>query len=981
MKLSGSLPQAAHSIDLTFLGLGVQNFTFDDKTTRSVALHTSQAGFRPGDTHKRCKVSLWVPGYATEGAMDYSWAVGTNAAHLINATTKAVVHTTDLTLRCSPTDLDWTKIFWFGNMNDGIGNVTAISSGAGGVIRLTIQDRPRNCVLRSGMKVLLYAQGATSVGVPGTQGHHIVNRISNTEFDLQGTTFSGAWNNAPIGIVMGIPYDSTTQAQIAVTNIDITQIPCRVTAPGHGLSSGDLFRLGYIGANKSITPLTARGPTWLEHAGNTSNIRGVFTALVIDSDTVDLLDSDAVAVNASEKANPWQSGQTAKIIRINLAGTHGTYVYDIDAPGFTTPGTYRWYVPGLGVSDAFSINDNVYYNMASVMARGEYHQRIGCPIDGRFNTTYPYMTYADGVDGCKVFRSNLPAAFSSQNGSISTNGTGLEWPRQGAAGSPPWITKMRINVRGAHMDAADLDSYALQHLMATCMDPMDVWEWCLAARNTSFNLPSPESYLGSFWNGTAAKLGDLLRSAIHALDVYRQSQDASGMCISGQWASSDPTYGDVGNFPFEPSFIASGTNIAAAGDHLSNYICAANFAKMSSCLTKADCPVQAAAFESAAILAWNRSEEIYWSAPNTGGARDVYYKTDLGMQAATQWTDDQYKKLQDSMDVTISGVLNGASAPSAQNYSYRAMAAACLFRLTNDIAYQDAFVASYPSGVGLINEAARAMWEMYMAPHSGAGTTMVNANDFQWDNAYGAIRASMEGTNYLGNPVSPKAYDNIQSALSPANFGYSGTTLLGDGWMCVHLHMRSFIKTGTYDPAPLKWLVGGMAFNHGANPAGQSLTVGIGTRYVVGQLHNNRKEYGDGIVPDGTGTFYLQGWLGYAFGAVVFNYSNGPLVQTVDLPDITGTADAVNDVHKTFTPYRHSWPLYEPPVEASLIIHCMEFTIGGTEVPKYTIAMYLSAWDGNDPLGGAPTGTDPVPGWRPRFGSNDNHVLIDRRAA
>jgi endoglucanase len=52
-------------------------------------------------------------------------------------------------------------------------------------------------------------------------------------------------------------------------------------------------------------------------------------------------------------------------------------VWNVDFPGFTTPGTYRLSVEGVGASQDFTIANDVYANPFRVSLRGFYYMRIG----------------------------------------------------------------------------------------------------------------------------------------------------------------------------------------------------------------------------------------------------------------------------------------------------------------------------------------------------------------------------------------------------------------------------------------------------------------------------------------------------------------------------------------------------------------------------------------------------------------------------
>jgi len=969
LKLSGNLAQTTHSIDLSHIGLSAtQEFIWNDKLARSQAIHTTQHGHRPSDVYKKGKLSIWVPGHGSEeGAVNYSTygLVGANKAHLINEA-GTIVHTFDVMLRISPTDCEPSRITASNVRGVANGSISTITDNGSGAIRITLNSAvfPGTATPSGGNKLLVTGDrvlirktlGQFGSTVPSALGQWQITKISEHVFDLDGSTFDGGTytvNN--YSILSHHPMSSVTN-RVAITNIDKTVVPCRVTAPGHGLQTGDTIRPEAIGFQNTWTPAGGgtREPRAIDGAGRTQFNTRTYLAVRIDDNIIALQDADGTDIDATDQP-PWVGGG-GFINKLNKMNGAGTYVYDLDYSGFTGAGLHRLYIPGLGVSDEMRFDDEVWNDAAAVHAAGDYHQRCST-VDGRFGTTYPAPTYYDGVDGVRKYRSNLPVAFSTQNLAITSEGAPT-----GQGGYSPWITTTRIDVRGGHMDAADSDCFALHHMLGY-YDYLEVWEVCPAARNTNHNLPKASELIGGIWDASTDALGDLGQAGIWGIDFYRQAMGLDGATIGGQMASSQPEGGDVGQNFWEPSWIHRGRHFTFAGDHASNYIIAGTLAKGSRVLTIAGMTAQALAYKNAAILMWDWAEAIRTSAPNAAGARDTYYKTVLGLQTGLGWSDGQYATAQNALDNTIN--VRG----------FRSFAAGNLFRLTGEVAYETAFIASFQSGANLSQYIGRGMWEFsHGNPQTAPGQALVTGSEGQWYNGLQSLWAYYKPVDYFGNfTPGVNAYENMQdNATVFANFGGWGTTIFEYAWMLMHLHVRSFEINGVYDPFPLEILQGGMVHNLGANQAGVSLTEGIGVRPIKAQLHNNRGAFGDGVRPRGVSTFYYVNFALIAT-STFFNLDNGPANQTCQYPD---EVQFPGETAKVITPSFLNWPLLEPPIEASLIIAGMEYTIAGQIMPNYAYSMYLSAWDANDP-----SGTPPTPGWRPRFGSNENHVLIDRRAA
>src|SRR5262249_6722066 len=96
------------------------------------------------------------------------------------------------------------------------------------------------------------------------------------------------------------------------------------------------------------------------------------------------------------------------------ANRAGTYVFELDYSSWrnASPGTYRIYIPKLGTSDTFVIDDMVWHRAAAASMAGLYHQRSGLALDGRFGYARPEcFTEASGVT---VRQSRMPLAFSKE---------------------------------------------------------------------------------------------------------------------------------------------------------------------------------------------------------------------------------------------------------------------------------------------------------------------------------------------------------------------------------------------------------------------------------------------------------------------------------------------------------------------------------------------------------------------------------------
>lgn len=73
LQLSDDLAQGTHTIDFpTDTGISDYSFTFNDRVTRFAGFKCNQHGHTPSDLMKFAYISEWIPGYGTEGRVDFS---------------------------------------------------------------------------------------------------------------------------------------------------------------------------------------------------------------------------------------------------------------------------------------------------------------------------------------------------------------------------------------------------------------------------------------------------------------------------------------------------------------------------------------------------------------------------------------------------------------------------------------------------------------------------------------------------------------------------------------------------------------------------------------------------------------------------------------------------------------------------------------------------------------------------------------------
>ncbi|HVS52348.1 MAG TPA: glycoside hydrolase family 9 protein, partial [Opitutaceae bacterium] len=195
-------------------------------------------------------------------------------------------------------------------------------------------------------------------------------------------------------------------------------------------------------------------------------------------------------------------------------------VLQADFSAFTTPGTYKLQVPGLGTSLPFVIDEGIAMGFLRTYALGLYHQRCGT------TNALPFTRFVH--DACHTAPVEIPtpaanfaftwATIATKNADFASN------PRHTAPQLVseatqlyPFVNTGTIDVSGGHHDAGDYSRYTINsaalvhHLMFT----VDAIPGAAALDN----LGLPESGDG---------ISDLMQEAKLEADFLAKMQDADG---------------------------------------------------------------------------------------------------------------------------------------------------------------------------------------------------------------------------------------------------------------------------------------------------------------------------------------------------------------------------------------------------------------------------------------------------------------------
>ncbi|HKB56979.1 MAG TPA: glycoside hydrolase family 9 protein [Lacunisphaera sp.] len=195
-------------------------------------------------------------------------------------------------------------------------------------------------------------------------------------------------------------------------------------------------------------------------------------------------------------------------------------VYEADFSNFTTPGTYRLVVPGMGASLPFRLDDGMAMNFTRAYALGLYHQRCGT------DNALPFTRFTHLA--CHTAPATVPSpqsdyAFTwnvisqvSSDYAANPRHTAPQLKSE-ATQLYPFVNKGAIDVTGGHHDAGDYSKYttnsaSLVHTLIFAVDSLPG----VAALD---NLGLPESGDG---------VPDLLQEAKWEADFLAKLQDSDG---------------------------------------------------------------------------------------------------------------------------------------------------------------------------------------------------------------------------------------------------------------------------------------------------------------------------------------------------------------------------------------------------------------------------------------------------------------------
>ena len=352
-----------------------------------------------------------------------------------------------------------------------------------------------------------------------------------------------------------------------------------------------------------------------------------------DAERFELLDDSGEPVYEGKVERVLAADETE-----NLTGGEnfaGTNVYALDFGDFTTPGTYRFHVPGVGVSYPFPIRDGVWEDAFGHVMKGLLAHRSGIALPpDLIGFDRPRPMHPE--DGFIVFQTDV----TRWDGEAKA----IDESLRRLIGDDLDASKLeRVDdVWGGYQDAGDWDRRS-QHLSVTyhllelyAMFP-DYF------REHRLTVPADEA---------SNAIPDLLDEALWGVELYQRLQTDDGGVRGGIEQTEHPSFGETS---WQESLLAG----AFLPDPESSYRFAATASKLSGLLEPFDA---------------DRAEAL---------GRDARRAWDW----AQQHGNDVIAAARDR------GVKNVDKLP-AKVAEWQALAAAELYRLTGDRSFHDAFVAA-----------------------------------------------------------------------------------------------------------------------------------------------------------------------------------------------------------------------------------------------------------------------------------------------
>ncbi len=468
----------------------------------------------------------------------------------------------------------------------------------------------------------------------------------------------------------------------------------------------------------------------------------------------------------------------------------GTPVIELDFSALTEPGRYRICVDEVGCSYNFSVDDAVWQDLTSTVARAMYHQRSGIELGPPFTPIARPRPYHPD-DGVEVLASDY-TLLAAQTDTVNTDFSALADQGTDRSVAEAW---------GGHMDAGDWDRrinhlwYARNAAQLVVQFP-DVYG--------TLNLNIPES-------GDA--IPDLLDEALWSIDVYRRMQTDDGAISGGIEASAHPP-------PNAASWVDDLAIFAYEPDPFASYIYAGVVAEFSLALRPYD---EARADE---LLA-SAERAMAWAELQSAGESQLSGSS-RSAGASDSTGDGESAGSGDAPEA-------GGPTPAKTVADQRTVAAVAMLAATGDEKWHDLFVetadflsASDPALSCHAHTSCDAAWLYLQADESLTDSAIRDQLEERFVASADQAVAAIDGTAYGWSPENP----NVPLIWGLGSGGAPHTSGL----------LKAYLLTGdeVYRNAASR----AAAVSLGANPMNRSMLTGVGHEPVRHPQINDIKSGG-----------------------------------------------------------------------------------------------------------------------------------------
>ncbi|MEM6820397.1 MAG: malectin domain-containing carbohydrate-binding protein [Verrucomicrobiota bacterium] len=626
-----------------------------------------------------------------------------------------------------------------------------------------------------------------------------------------------------------------------------------------------------------------------------------------------------------------KTGGSVTAVRLNPSKT---FVYAVDLSDLTETGTYRVFIPGLGVSQPFEVRNRIWKDVAAKAIHGNYAHRRGCPINSSVGGYGRPAAFPDGTD---FFVANVPYIFHAESPINGFKKIGID-----QAYDLYGTTTKLPDAWGGWMDAGDWDA-RIQHYFVSYM-MLDLYEMMpnyFDNSSNQFGIPAANTLLPdpvSGGNHDYANLPGLLDEAVWGLDWWMRNQITSG-------SDKGAIYPAIEHADFSNSGVSWNTTSTAyvcKPDPYSNYAYAALAAKAAIVLAQFDPDLQSK-YRQSAIDAYEWAEANAWNGGSYSDGSPGSVKNSTMQWLVNYYNAHVFPGNPSARNAEIDKARNKISSAMKDA---RAGAAGALYRLTGESKYSDDFTEASKlqnngNATELLEWQDHGAWELVLTG---------NTSHPLYDEAFDSIIRT--GDEFFVEPsLSRYGFANARHAWTQLDWGNGVVPRQG---------AFNVVRAAMIDPAQKLDYIGYMgtslSFVLGGNQANLSFMKGIGDNQVRWILHADSLEDGK-EAPDGISL--------YGFGFILANRW-GSLFNAEPWSDLYDRyhfeAGKVVETSRSIHPKRTDWPVWELSIEHPGYVSHAEYTImqmapmiafstfldnlaGGNTIPPMPPAGYLNVPD------------------------------------